>query len=175
MKSIKEMSMGELAAYLQAHLQKAGIKVVLSGGGAVSFYSGNLYVSKDIDLIDNGLASRKEIRQVLSRLGFQTDGRYFRHTDTELLIEFPGGPLSVGEQLIRQVKAYPLETGELAVISATDCVKDRLCAYYYWHDRQGLAQAVMVAQKQQVDLADIRQWSIREGHLEGFTEFEKML
>ena len=47
MKSIKEMSMGELAAYLQTHLQKAGIQVVLSRRSVVSFYGGNLYVELD--------------------------------------------------------------------------------------------------------------------------------
>jgi len=39
MKQIKNMSQPELAAYIQTHLQKEGINVVLSGGSAVSFYA----------------------------------------------------------------------------------------------------------------------------------------
>ena len=58
MKQIKNMSQAELAAYVQFYLQKAGIDVVLSGGSAVSFYSSNKYVSKDLDLININFAKR---------------------------------------------------------------------------------------------------------------------
>jgi hypothetical protein len=175
MKKIVEMRLAELAAYVQTHLQQAGIQVILSGGSAVSFYSDSQYISKDIDLIDNGLASRKQIRVAMEGIGFQTDGRYFRHPDTEILVEFPGGPLSVGEELVRDYQTIPLETGTLRVITPTDCVKDRLCAYYFWNDHQGLTQAALVAKQQSVDLEEIRQWSIKEGQSEKFAAFEKQV
>ncbi|HAE60238.1 MAG TPA: hypothetical protein DCG54_12230 [Anaerolineae bacterium] len=175
MKPIAEMNLPELAAYIQSHLHRAGIQVVLSGGSAVSFYSGNQYVSNDVDLIDNGLVSRGEIKKVMTAMGFRSDGRYYRHPETQILVEFPVGPLSVGEQLVKGFEKFELETGVLYVMSATDCVKDRLCAYYYWGDRQGLAQAIMVARQQQVDLAAIRQWSLSEGHLDKFEEFARRL
>jgi hypothetical protein len=44
----------------------------------------------------------------------------------------------------------------LKVLSPTDCVKDRLCAFYFWNDLQGLEQAVLVAKSQQVDLKEIK-------------------
>ena len=175
MKSIQEMSQPELAAHLQTHLQQAGIQTVLSGGSAVSFYSENQYVSKDVDLIDNGLASRKEIKKVMLQLGFQPDGRYFRHAETEILVEFPAGPLSVGEQLVKDIRTFHLETGMLHVVSATDCVKDRLCAYYYWNDHQGLAQAILVAKQQKINLQELKRWSISEGHPDKFKEFEQKI
>lgn len=56
MKQVKNMSQAELAAYIQDALQEEGIKVVLSGGSAVSFYSKNKYVSKDLDLINANFA-----------------------------------------------------------------------------------------------------------------------
>jgi len=62
MKQIKNMSQAELAAYIQAPLQKEGIIVVLSGGSAVSFYSGDRYVSKDLDLINANFARRSKIK-----------------------------------------------------------------------------------------------------------------
>lgn len=117
MKKIVEMRLAELAAYVQTHLQQAGIQVILSGGSAISFYSDSRYISKDIDLIENGFASRKQIRVAMEGIGFQTDGRYFRHPDTEILVEFPGGPLSVGEELVRDYQTIPLETGTLRVIT----------------------------------------------------------
>lgn len=61
------------------------------------------------------------------------------------------------------------------VVSATDCVKDRLCAFYFWNDQQGLAQAVLVAKDQKVDLKDIKRWSKRDGKEQAFELFKAKL
>ena len=50
MKSIKEMTQGELAAFVQSRLLEKEIDVVLSCGASVSIYSSNRYVSLDLDL-----------------------------------------------------------------------------------------------------------------------------
>ena len=96
MKQIRNMSQSELAAFIQDSLQEAGIRVVLSGGSAVSFYSSNKYVSKDLDLINASFARRSKIKSVMENMGFQEKGRYFVNPDTEFFVEFPDGPLSVG-------------------------------------------------------------------------------
>lgn len=70
MKQIKNMRPVELAAYIQDSLQAEEIKVVLSGGSAVSFYSSNKYVSKDLDLINTSFARRSKIKSVMEKLGF---------------------------------------------------------------------------------------------------------
>ena len=67
MKQIKNMTQVELAAYVQTCLQKEGILVVLSGGSAVSFYSSNKYVSKDLDLINANFAKRQAIKAVMEK------------------------------------------------------------------------------------------------------------
>jgi len=90
-------------------------------------------------------------------------------------VEFPEGPLSVGEEPVKAIDEFELSTGILRVISATDCVKDRLCAFYFWNDRQGLAQAVLVAKSQVVDLKEIRRWSKAEGKEQGFETFKDRL
>lgn len=163
MKKIKHMSQVELAAYIQDFLQKEEIKVVLSGGSAVSFYSSDKYVSKDLDLINTHFAKRSKIKSVMEKMGFQEQGRYFVNPETPFLVEFPDGPLSVGEEAVKEVSEFELATGTLLVVSATDCVKDRLCAFYFWNDQQGLAQAVLVAESQNVDLKEIKRWSKAEG------------
>ena len=142
MKRIKNMSQVELAAYIQGSLQANGIEVVLSGGSAVSFYSSNKYVSKDLDLINTGFARRSKIKLVMENLGFKEKGRYFVHPETTFFVEFPDGPLSVGEEPVKEISKFELTTGTLKVLSATDCVKDRLCAFYFWNDLQGLEQAI---------------------------------
>lgn len=52
MKPISQMTQIGLAVYVHDHLRQQGIDVALSGGSVVPFYSHNLYVSKDIDLVN---------------------------------------------------------------------------------------------------------------------------
>lgn len=171
MKRIKNMSQVELAAYIQDSLLVEGIHVVLSGGSAVSFYSSNKYVSKDLDLINTGFARRSKIKAMMENLGFKEKGRYFIHPETTFFIEFPDGPLSVGEEPVKEISEFVLATGTLKVLSPTDCVKDRLCAFNFWNDLQGLEQAVLVAKSQRVDLKEIKRWSKVEGKEKEFKSF----
>ena len=175
MKKISEMDAAELSAYVQSHLKKAGIEVVLSGGSVVTIYSQSKYVSKDLDLVNIYASSYKKIKALMMELSFQEDGRYFAHPDTHLFIEFPAGPLAIGEEAISNIIEKEMETGILRIISPTDCVKDRLAAYYHWGDLQCLVQAGYVSQAQEVDLQEIEAWSKREGMLEKFGEIKKKL
>ena len=175
MKKVNDMSQAELAAYVQDHLQRSGIRVVLSGGSAVSFYSSNQYMSKDLDLINANFAKRKEIKVVMTALGFQEKGRYFINPEAKYYVEFPEGPLSVGDEPVKQIDEFKLSTGTLQIISATDCVKDRLCAFYFWNDSQGLTQAVLVAQSQKVDLDEISRWSKAQDNEKRYEIFQNKL
>lgn len=175
MKKIKNMSQVELAAFIQDVLQAEGINVVLSGGSAVSFYSSNKYISKDLDLINTGFAKRSKIKSLMERLGFQEQGRYFINPETKFFVEFPDGPLSVGEEPVKEIKEFQLATGLLKVLSPTDCVKDRLCAFYFWNDLQGLEQAVLVTKNQKIDLKEIKRWSKVEGKEQEYEVFHKKL
>lgn len=172
MKPIQEMSQAEIGAYVHSYLRGRGIDVVLSGGAAVGIYSGGKYVSQDIDLVRGYTASRRAVTAAMKEIGFEeTHGRYFKHPEAEHFIEFPPGPLTVGEEPVRQVDEMEFATGTLRVISPTDCVKDRLASYYHFGDRQSLIQATMVARQNVVDLDEVRRWSKGEGHLPRFEDF----
>lgn len=54
MKSLGEMSVGEVAAYVAEHLRQSDINVVLTGGSCVSIYTDNRYLSYDLDFIEEG-------------------------------------------------------------------------------------------------------------------------
>jgi hypothetical protein len=54
-------------------------------------------------------------------------------------------------------------------------VKDRLCAFYFWNDQQGLAQAVLVTESQMVDLKEIKRWSKAENKEQEFEVFKSKL
>ncbi len=168
MKTVKEMSQAELAAHVQSHLREQGIEVVLSGGATVAIYSGGEYVSLDLDLVNVYFAKRRKIVEAMDGIGFSQEGRHFGHPDTGYFVEFPPGPLAIGESQVKEITEMTLETGMLRVISPTECVKDRLVQYYHWADLQCLEQACMVAAQNPIDLDEIESWSQLEGKLDAF-------
>jgi hypothetical protein len=175
MKFVKEMTVGELAAFVATHLRDKGIDVVLTGGTCVSIYSQGKYVSGDLDFIDMRFATHKEIKEAMSEIDFHEQDRFFVHPETEFLVVFPSGPLAVGKEHVNRIDELTFETGTLKIISPTDCVKDRLAAFYHWKDRQSLEQAVLVVRSTHVDLDEIRRWSKREGMSDKYREIADKL
>ena len=177
MKSIKDMSMEELAAYVCEALEKEGIETVLSGGCCVELYSKGRYTSDDIDLIDRFNGGHRKIKEVMEKIGFTEYKmkRYFVHKDTSLFIEFPRGPLGVGDTPVKEVSTRITETGSLKLLTPTDCIKDRLAAYYHWDDEQSLEQAIWVAQENIFNMDAVKSWSEDEGMIDRFKNFEKAI
>lgn len=174
MKTVKNMSMEELGAFVCTALEKEGIDTVLSGGCCVEIYSNGRYTSDDIDLIDRFNGGHRKIKTVMESLGFREHElkRYFVHDDTSLFIEFPRGPLGVGDSPIRNIATRVSETGVLKLLTPTDCIKDRLAGYYHWDDEQNLEQAVWVANENEFDMLAIEKWSVNEGQIEKFKLFK---
>jgi hypothetical protein len=175
MTSVGEMSLTELAAFVQTRLREQGIEVILSGGASVTFYSSSKYVSYDVDLVNAYFVRRRLIREAMQRLGFNEFGRSFVHPDTQFFVEFPPGPLAVGKEPVQRIDEYTLSTGTLRTISPTDCVKDRLSNFYHFDDLQCLEQATLVAQTNEIDLNEVDRWSKAEGKLEEFDLFKVRL
>lgn len=171
MKPISEMNRLELASFVSTRLQESGISVVLSGGSCVSIYSEDKYVSMDLDFIETGVSSRAKVTMCMESLGFVEDHRYFKHPEAELLVEFPAGPLGIGNEPVTQFNEIPTAVGVLRLLTPTDCVKDRLAWFYHTGDTECLEQAYLVARKHVIDSYEIARWSAGEGKAE---EFEKL-
>ena len=165
----------EFAGFVSSAFQKADIDVVLSGGSCVSIYSDDQYVSMDLDFVNAAFTKRDKITGVMQSLGFHEQNRYFRHPDTDLLVEFPPGPLGVGEEPVKEIAELKTDTGILRIISPTDCVKDRLTWWYHDTDTECQKQAVLVAQNNQIDIEEIERWSKGEGKLEQFRQIREQL
>lgn len=164
----------EIAALVSDRLERAGISAVLSGGAAVSIYSSAAYLSRDLDFITS--APAKNIRNALSSLGFKNDkGRYFTHPKTSYFLEFPAGPLAIGDQIIRDWAKLDTEFGPIHILTPTQCVMDRLAAYYFWNDPQALDQAIMVARGHNIEIEAVYAWSTSEGHEEKYSIFFRQL
>lgn len=169
------MSAEEIAGLVCATLEEAGITTTLTGGGCVSIWSDGKYVSKDLDFIEEGPIPRSQIKAVLEKIGFHEKDRYFVHPKTDLFVEFPSGPLTVGDERVERVTTRDTAAGKLRLLSPTDCVKDRLAAYFHWNDRQALEQAVLVARTQEIDFRNLRRWAKDESAAEKLKVFEKEL
>lgn len=93
------------------------------------------------------------------------------HAGSKYAVEFPGAAVLIGDQPIREFAELKLPQGTLKLLTPTDCVKDRLAAYYHWSDRQGLNQAVAVAKAHPISMSEIEAWSEREGMRDQLRDF----
>jgi hypothetical protein len=129
----------------------------------------------DLDFVNVAFVKRSRIKEAMESLGFHEEDRYFRHPDTAILIEFPPGPLGVGEEPVKQIIDMETGVGTLRILSPTDCVKDRLSWFYHGGDAECLEQAVLVAQGNEVDLKAIERWSRSEGKGDAFAQIRPRL
>lgn len=164
----------ELAALVSEALDGAGIVAVLSGGGAVQIYSGNAYLSHDLDFVTS--APTRRIAAALAPLGFKHDGRRsFVHPSTPFFVECPAGPLMVGDEYVREWAEHETKAGIIQILTPTQCVMDRLAAYFHWKDPQSLEQALLVARAHPVDLPAVAAWAAREGQADRCQHFVSRL
>ena len=169
----EDLSVEELAGLVCSTLERHGVRVVLSGGSVVSIYSDNAYQSYDLDFIQTGLA--RTTNAAMEELGFAKQGRHWRHPRTPFWVEFPPGPVQVGDATITEFAERRTRLGVLRLLAPTECVMDRLAGFYHWNDRQCLEQALEVARRQPIELARIEKWSRNERSLAKFREFAEQL
>lgn len=169
----EDLPIEELAALVCSTLERHGVRVVLSGGSVVSIYADNAYQSKDLDFIQTGLARRVE--PAMQELGFRKEGRHWAHPHSDFLIEFPPGPVQVGEETITSFAERSTRLGTLRLLSPTECVMDRLAWFFHANDTQGLEQALEVACSQEIDLGRIERWSRQVRSKQKFEEFSARL
>lgn len=165
----------ELWKYVAVHLKKRGIDTVLVGGAVVAIYTKGLYRSGDLDLIHASMFV-KGLEEAMKEIGFKKfDARRYAHPQCKhLIVEFPGGPpLGIGEDY--SIKPMEIKVGDtsIKIYSPTDCVKDRLASYIYFKSMEGLNQAVLVVQEQDVDFSEIKKWCKTENALWAFEDLIK--
>jgi len=172
---IKGISIQDLALLICDYLAKNSIETVLTGGACVTIYTAFEYVSFDLDFVLLSYTSRRKVKSLLERIGFRQEGRHFKHDDTPFLLEFLSPPLSIGEEPPVEIVEICKGNKVLKLISATDCVKDRLAGFYHWNDRQSLDQAILVSRSNDIDMAEVERWSIHEGMESEFNKIKREL
>jgi hypothetical protein len=177
MNNISKLSTIELAALICDSLKKEGLQATLSGGACAEIYSNKEYVTGDLDFVVNYIWPGNDtiIERVMSRLDFGKKGRIYTNKSVAYSVEFPPGPLSIGEEYQIKPVELKVKTGNLSLLSATDSAKDRLASYFYGNDAQCLEQAVMICRMNKVEFDNIREWARNEGRPDKFKEFERRI
>jgi hypothetical protein len=147
-------------------LDKHSITGVLTGGSAATIYAPDVYTSYDADFVLTSYPERSRLEQALAEVGYVRSvvAGMYEHPRTVYTLDFPRGPLAVGGDYIHETAT--LERGDLRLrlLTATDCVRDRLAAFYYWNDYTSLNAAVGVtrAHRHRIDFDVLQAWTERE-------------
>lgn len=120
---------------------------MLVGGLAVELYTQNLYLTKDIDMVNTSYQKPKQMQQAMAELGFSKRGRIFVNDTTDITVEFPPAPLSVGDELIHITTYIDVADRSIPILHVDDVIKDRLAAFIHWCDNQSLVQATAIMLK----------------------------
>jgi hypothetical protein len=174
-KDLAKLTHRELAAFVSDHLRENGIETVLTGGACVTIYTRNRYESYDLDFVNVAQAPLARIEAALQQIGFFPEGRIYINKLVKYSIDILNPPLSIGDEKISVTGVITVKKMNLELLTATDSVRDRLAAFYFWNDLQALEQALMVARDNEVDLELVRKWSKKEGELEKYEIFLKKL
>jgi hypothetical protein len=174
--NLKTCSEKELWEHVAVHLKKKGIDTILVGGAVVSIYSKGAYHSGDLDFVKASMFVTT-LEETMNEIGFKKHGRHYIHPECKhLFVEFPGGPpLGIGEDNSIVPDEVEVHGTIIKILSPTDCVKDRLASYIHFKAKEGLDQAVIVAQNQDVNFSRIRKWCENEGAEWGFDDFMREL
>ena len=175
MKLDGKSSLTTVALTVGEALRRGNIRAILTGGACVSLYTRGAYHSTDVDFVLEGPVTRPELDEALATIDFERRGDHYEHALTPYYVEFPPGPLAIGEDVdIRPVEVRRSRKRTFA-LSPTDCCRDRLAAFYHWNDRQSLRSAVLVAVGNRMGMSRIEEWSRGEGAEAHFEEFRREL
>jgi len=162
----------EIAFEVSTALNDIGITAVLTGGSAATYCAPHAYQSADLDFIITFRGSQRG-EEALSHLGYQRTNDYYKHPDSKFPLEFPPGPLSIGDDEVESWDTIQRKELQLHILSPTDCCRDRLASFLFWNDFSGLEQALAVfqAQKADINLEEIEKWCERENSAQKYELF----
>lgn len=171
MKLSSRSSLADVAVAVGDVLRRSRIRAVLTGGACANLYTGGEYTSLDADFVLIGPCTTSQLDEAMATLGFARKRDRYVHPGLPFFVEFPRGPLGIGEDIRVRPVWRRGRTGRTLALSATDACRDRLAAFYHWNDHQSLEAAIAIALRHKVGMTRIQEWSRREGHVEGYRAF----
>lgn len=151
-----------IAVITSAIKENLNLTPVVVGGQAVEFYTGGGYATMDVDIICE--ASTKKIGEILEKLGFYRENKYWilDSNKLDLAVETPSGPLAGAND-----KLMELEIGQHTAyfIGVEDIIIDRLNAYVHWNEKwqEEWILGMMVTNYEDIDWKYLKKMSNQEG------------
>lgn len=171
----KRSSLSAVALVVADSLARHGIRAVLTGGACAAVHAKGKVLSRDVDFVLTNDVPQSALDEAMGAVGFVRRRDRYVHRVSEIFVEFPRGPVAIGED-VRIVPVILRRNGLIAlVLSPTDSCRDRLAAFYHWRDRSSLRAAVQIAKANRVSMQVIRRWSEREGAAVAFDEFRRLV
>ena len=136
--TFKSGTLLEVAAQASVALQRAGIRVAVVGGSAITSYVPEVYTSKDIDFAAVDGTSRRAFTQALAPLGFRPRGRDFVHPKSSFTLDLVADTPYVDQRPITEFETIKTRYGPVRVYSFEDAIADRIAAFLHWGDSQSL-------------------------------------
>jgi hypothetical protein len=178
---VKPLGNGSLEAVAFAvctKLKSHGIKAILTGGGAASFYAPQAYRTRDLDFLLN-FSSAKSAHRAMLELGFTHahSRNIYESIYTPLTIDLLEDEPRLGENLSMEWQTIEKNGQVLNIITPTDCIRDRLSSALYWNDVSSLSQAAYVAVEihDQIDFKTVEDWCLAEGGEIKYRQFLALL
>jgi len=107
-------------------LEPHQIKPILIGGCALEYYTLGGHSTYDIDI---AVADHQQLSITLDRLGFHKEGRFWNHSNLDIVIESPAGSLVNETAPLTEVHMDGLKC---FIIGLEDLIIDRLNGYVHW-------------------------------------------
>ena len=174
-KKFKGLIISQVAALLSSHLAGYGCDPVLTGRACAAIYAGPSIKPTIIDFVVREYNIDK-VTQAMRDMGFHKVGhRTFASKGCIYEVFLSTHPITVGDDVVGEVKVMRTVKGPLKLLLPTDSVRQRLSMYYRWGDREALDDAVRVARRCKVDLKLVKRWSDWEWASDRFDQFVKLI
>ena len=159
-----------IAGIITEALKPLGIVPVVVGGAAVEFYTLGQYATMDIDFV--GIIN-DEMKQVMTDLGFEREGRYWRIPESDIMVEFPSDKL-VGTM----DKVQPVESDgkEAYYIGIEDLILNRVQEAQHWKDLSSAewARNLMVTYYADIDWSYCHEKANEAGCSKKFEDIQRL-
>ena len=174
-KSFKGLILSQVAALISSTLDKYGCDPVLIGKACAAIYGGSSIKPKIIDFVVREY-NIENVAQAMKGIGFSKVGhRTFASKRCPYEVFLSTYPITVGDDVVGEVRVMKTARGPLKLLLPTDCVRQRLSMYYRWGDKEALDDAIKVGRRKKVDLKLVKRWSDWEWASERFAEFLHLL
>jgi len=173
--SLEGKGIRELAAAISSYIKALGFDPVLTGQGCAAVYGGSGVHLRGLEFVVSEYVSKK-IETAMKELGFKhLVHRTYGSESLSMEVSFLPPPVCVGDEMVGDIPMIKTSSGELSLLSPTDCVRHRLAYYYRFGNKDGLDEALIVARKNKVDLDLIERWSHWEWASDKFQDFHDLL